>query len=273
MPDGPERAGRLSAVLHVLYLIFNEGYTATAGEQLTAPVLSDEAIRLTRWLQPAAARRPRGHRPARADAADRRPAPGAHEAGRRRWSRWPSRTAARWDRDRIAEGDALISAALPRGEVGPYQLQAAIAAVHDEAASLGDTDWPQILALYDLLVAGRAEPGDGAEPRGGGGRGARPGRGPGRAGRAGIDQRMKDHHRLLAVRAHLLELAGDRAGAAACYRDAARTSDQPAGAAASGQPGGPAPAVNPVAPRRGVGPPHPPSPPHPAPRRGVGRPG
>ncbi len=127
-----------------------------------------------------------------------------------------------WDRGRIAEGDALISAALPRGEVGPYQLQAAIAAVHDEAASLGATDWPQILALYDLLVQVAPNPVTAlnravavAEVRG-------PAAGLDELAGLEADQRMKDHHRLLAVRAHLLELTGDRAGAAACYRDAAR---------------------------------------------------
>ena len=122
-----------------------------AGEQLTAPVLSDEAIRLTRWLS--------------------RLLPGDPEVtgllalmlltdARRAARTRPDGTLvplaeqdrSRWDRDRIAEGVALISAALPRGEVGPYQLQAAIAAVHDEAASIEATDWPQILALYDLLL-------------------------------------------------------------------------------------------------------------------------
>jgi RNA polymerase sigma factor (sigma-70 family) len=221
MPDGPERAGRLSAVLHVLYLVFNEGYAATAGEQLTAPVLSDEAIRLTRWLS--------------------RLLPGDPEVtgllalmlltdARRAARTKPDGTLvplaeqdrARWDRDRIAEGVDLISAALPRGEVGPYQLQAAIAAVHDEAPSIDATDWPQILALYDLLVKVAPNPVTAlnravavAEVRG-------PAAGLAELAALETNQRMKEHHRLLAVRAHLLELSGDQAGAAASYREAAR---------------------------------------------------
>jgi RNA polymerase sigma factor (sigma-70 family) len=221
LPDGSERAGRLSAVLHVLYLIFNEGYAATAGEQLTAPVLSDEAIRLTRWLRRLLPADPEvtgllalmlltdARRPART-----RPDGTLVPLG--------EQDRALWDRDRIAEGDALISAALPGGGVGPYQLQAAIAAVHDQAASLGATDWPQILALYNLLVQVAPNPVTAlnravavAEVRG-------PAAGLDELAALESDQRMKDHHRLLAVRAHLLELTGDRAGAAACYRDAAR---------------------------------------------------
>ncbi len=221
MPDDAERSGRLIAVLHVLYLIFNEGYAATAGEQLTAPALSNEAIRLTRWLS--------------------RLLPGDPEVtgllalmlltdARRAARTKPDGTLvplaeqdrSRWDRDRIAEGIALISAALPRGQVGPYQLQAAIAAVHDEAASMEATDWPQILALYDLLLTVAPNPITAlnravavAEVHG-------PAAGLDELTALDSDQRMKDHHRLLAARAYLLERAGDRDGAAACYRDAAR---------------------------------------------------
>jgi predicted RNA polymerase sigma factor len=134
----------------VLYLAFNEGYTASTGPDLTVPHLSDEAIRLTRWLRwllPADgevagllalmlltdARRPARTRPDGSlvplDEQDR----GA------------------WDRARIAEGVALVTGALSRRDVGPYQVQAAIAAIHDEAADVDTTDWPQILALYDVL--------------------------------------------------------------------------------------------------------------------------
>ena len=125
----------------------------------------------------------------------------------------------------IAEGVALIdrrrSAQAP---LGPYQLQAAIAAVHDEAPSAEDTDWPQILALYELLDQRRTQPDGDAQPRGGGGRWCT---GPA----AGLDAarhprrrraHVADHHRLLAVRAHLLERAGDLDAARAAYRDAAR---------------------------------------------------
>jgi RNA polymerase sigma factor (sigma-70 family) len=135
IPAGPARAERLSAVLHVLYLIFNEGYTATAGDELTAPALSDEAIRLTRWLSRLlpddaevigrlalmlltdarrAARTGPDHELIPLDEQDR----------------------TRWNRQSIAEGVALVSAALSKGLVGEYQLQAAIAAVHDEIGAL-----------------------------------------------------------------------------------------------------------------------------------------
>jgi RNA polymerase sigma factor (sigma-70 family) len=221
MPDGSEREQRLRAVLHVLYLVFNEGYTATAGPDLTAPQLSDEAIRLTRWLSRLLpdddevtgllalmlltdARRPARTLPDGSlvplDEQDR----GA------------------WDRQRIAEGIALISGALPHGRIGPYQLQAAIAAVHDEAAHIDDTDWPQILALYELLEQIAPNPMVTlnravavAKVRG-------PAAGLDLLTTLASDSRMAHHHRLLATRAHLLELAGDDVAAAACYRDAAR---------------------------------------------------
>ena len=123
----------------------------------------------------------------------------------------------------IAEGVALISAALPRGEVGPYQLQAAIAAVHDEAATMAETDWPQILGAVRPAGTARAESVHRAQPRGRRGHGARAAR---RAcevvGRSTADKRMARHHRLLAVRAHLRELAGDTEAAAADYLAAAR---------------------------------------------------
>jgi predicted RNA polymerase sigma factor len=221
MPAGPERAGRLRAVLHVLYLIFNEGYTATGGDELTAPELSGEAIRLTRWLHRLLpgdsevagllalmlltdARRPARTRP------DGSLVPLAEQ------------DRGQWDRGRIAEGVALVTEALPRGEVGPYQLQAAIAAVHDEAESMEATDWPQILALYNLLE--QVSPGPVttlnravavAMVHG-------PAAGLDLLATLESDQRMATHHRLLATRGRLLELAGDRAAAAASYRDAAR---------------------------------------------------
>jgi predicted RNA polymerase sigma factor len=128
----------------------------------------------------------------------------------------------KWDRQRIEEGIALISAALPRGAVGPYQLQAAIAAVHDEAATMADTDWPQILALYELLeltgpnpftTLGRAVAV--AMVRG-------PAAGLAVLAELATDKRMARHHRLLATRAHLEELAGDRRVAAEDYLQAAR---------------------------------------------------
>lgn len=221
MPAGPERAGRLRAVLHVLYLIFNEGYTATSGDELTAPALSGEAIRLTRWL----------HRLLPGDAE----VDGLLALMLLTDARRPARTRpdgslvplaeqdrGQWDTERIAEGVALVTEALPRGEVGPYQLQAAIAAVHDEAGSMDATDWPQILALYNLLE--QVSPGPVttlnravavAMVHG-------PSAGLDVLATLESDQRMATHHRLLATRARLQELAGDRAAAAASYRDAAR---------------------------------------------------
>jgi RNA polymerase sigma factor (sigma-70 family) len=221
LPPGPERTGRLRAVLHVLYLVFSEGYTASVGDRLTIPSLSQEAIRLARWLYRLL--------PADGEVAGLLALMLLTEARR------PARTQpdgslvplaeqdrGQWDQALIAEGTGLITAALPAGPVGPYQLQAAIAALHDEAATMDSTDWPQILALYDLLetiapnpfaslnravaVAMVRGPEAGLELI---------------AGLAG-DKRLARHHRLLATRAHLLELAGDPGAAAASYHEAAR---------------------------------------------------
>ncbi len=220
MPDAAERAQRLSSVLHVLYLVFNEGYTTSSGTALQRTDLSNEAIRLTREV----------HRllPDNGEVASllalmlltdaRRGArTGAHgelipldEQDRRLW-----------DRQAIAEGVALASAALSKGSIGEYQLLAAIAAVHDEAASAAETDWPQIRALYDMLRRVTDSPlvtlnhaiatamVDGPH-----------------AGLALLaplqsDERLRGSHRLDAVRAHLLERAGDRAAAVQLYREAA----------------------------------------------------
>jgi predicted RNA polymerase sigma factor len=220
LPTTEERAQRLRAVLHVLYLIFNEGYTSSAGPDLRRGDLSHEAMRLTRVvhnLQPddtevagllALMLLTDARRLARTTAGGEL-IPLAHQ------------DRALWDKQQIAEGVALISATLPKGSVGPYQLQAAVAAVHDEAARADETDWPQILALYDLLkrmsdnpmvtlnhaVAAAMVHGatKGLELLDG----------------LKADGRLGDHHRLDAVRAHLLERAGDRSGAVRYYRAAA----------------------------------------------------
>lgn len=157
MPTGPERAAALDAVLHVLYLVFTEGYAATAGSNLQRPDLAAEAIRLTRLL----------HRllPDNIEIAGllalmlltdaRRPArtgPGGELIPLAEQDR------TRWDADLITEGVGLITAALPRGLVGPYQLQAAIAAIHDESTDSDATDWPQITALYELLLKSSKSP-------------------------------------------------------------------------------------------------------------------
>jgi RNA polymerase sigma factor (sigma-70 family) len=221
MPPEQERSERLRAVLHVLYLIFNEGYTATAGPDLHRRDLTREAIRLTREV--------------------RRLLPDDGEvAGLLALmlltdARSPARTRAdgalvplaeqdrtRWDRALIDEGVALVTGALSQAPLGPYQLQAAIAAVHAEAERAEDTDWPQILALYDLL--GRLSPNPivtlnhavaVAMVHG-------PQAGLRLLRTLDADERVASHHRLDAVRAHLLEMDGDPAGARSAYRIAAR---------------------------------------------------
>jgi predicted RNA polymerase sigma factor len=123
-----------------------------------------------------------------------------------------------WDREQIAEGVALLSAVLPKGSVGPYQLQAAIAAVHDEAERAEETDWPQILALYELLKRVSDNPMvilnhaiAAAMVHG-------PKKGINLLEELKGDPRIAEHHRLDAVRAHLLEMAGESEAAARCYR-------------------------------------------------------
>lgn len=227
LPTTEERGERLRAVLHVLYLIFNEGYTSSAGPDLHRTDLSQEAIRLTRMVHE---RQPQvtevagllalmiltdARRLARTTA-DGDLVPLAEQ----------DRTL--WNQEQIAEGVALISATLPKGSVGPYQLQAAIAAVHDEAARAEDTDWPQILALYELLKRMSDNPmvrlnhGVAAAMVQG------PARGLDLLEELEADSRVANHHRLHAVRAHLFELAGNHDLAIIHYRAAAsRTNSLP----------------------------------------------
>ena len=221
LPPPAERAERLRVVLQVLYLIFNEGYAASSGPDLQRADLTAEAIRLARELHRLLpddgevagllalllltdARRPARSRP------DGSLVPLAEQ------------DRSRWNADAIAEGVALISATLARAQLGPYQLQAAIAAVHDEAATAADTDWRQILVLYELLAQVAPSPVVTLNHA----VALAMVRGP----RAGLellatldgDARMAGSHRLDAVRAHLLELAGDTAAARERYRAAAR---------------------------------------------------
>jgi RNA polymerase sigma factor (sigma-70 family) len=227
LPGDGERAERLHAVLHVLYLIFNEGYTSTSGPSLQRPDLSNEAIRLTRLL--------------RRLLPDDLEVEGLLALMLLTDARRAARTGAngelipldeqdrsQWDRTLIAEGIALIASARSRGEPGFYQVQAAIAAAHDDAANAGETDWPKILALYGLLrnmsdnpmvalnhaiaaamVHGAAAGLDLLEA-------------------LDADPRIAASHRLDAVRGHLCERMGDRARAIAHYRAAAeRTTSIP----------------------------------------------
>ncbi len=231
MPTDVEREERLSAVLHVLYLIFNEGYTSSAGPALQRRDLSNEAIRLARAVV--------NLLPPGAD--------GAEEASgllalmlltdaRRAARSGPEgeiiplmeQDRSLWDQRAISEGLALVTATLSKGAIGAYQLQAAIAALHDEAGRAEDTDWPQILALYGLLKRMSDNPMvalnhaiatamvQGAP-----------------AGLALLealdaDGGLAGHYRLDAVRAHLLEMAGDHDAAIAHYQAAAaRTTNIP----------------------------------------------
>ena len=221
MPNQSERSERLGAVLHVLYLIFNEGYTSSIGTDLQRSDLAHEAIRLTRAVHSllptdgevagllALMLLTDARRPARTGA-DGELIP------------LPEQDRSLWDQALIAEGVALVTQTLSRGSVGAYQIQAAIAAVHDEAARADDTDWPQILALYSLLKRMSDNPMVAlnhaiAEAMVHG-----PARGlellaslDGAGGLAG-------HHRLDAVRAHLLEMKGDHEAAIGHYQAAAR---------------------------------------------------
>ncbi|MFF2507213.1 RNA polymerase sigma factor [Streptomyces sp. NPDC058067] len=211
---------RLPAVLQVLYLIFNEGYTASSGPRLQRADLAREAIRLTRAV--------RALLPDDSEVAgllalmlltDARRAARTDAAGE--LVRLDEQDRSLWDRQAITEGVALVATALPRGPVGPYQLQAAIAALHDEAPRAEDTDWPQILALYDLLV--RVVPEGDAMAALGRAVAVAMVHGP-EAGLAETDkltEALGGHHRLAAVRGHLLELAGDRDAARAAYQAAA----------------------------------------------------
>ena len=221
LPAPEQRRQRLDVVMQVLYLIFNEGYTASSGTTLQRVELAAEAIRLTRML--------------------REKLPSEPEVGgllalmllthaRRRARTGPTgdliplaeQDRSRWDRELISEGVALLEDVLPRRRPGPYQLQAAIAAVHAEAERFEDTDWAQIVALYDVLVRMSADP----VVRLNSAVAVAMHRGPA----AGLelldslatDPKLAGHHRLAAVRAHLLEQSGSLDTARQAYLAAAK---------------------------------------------------
>jgi RNA polymerase sigma factor (sigma-70 family) len=221
LPEGTERDERLQVVLHVLYLIFNEGYTASSGSELHRADLAREAIRLARMV----------HAQLREDGE----VTGLLALMLLTHARREARTTAagdlvpldeqdrsRWDRGLIDEGTMLVKASLAGPALGPYQLQAAIAATHADAATAAATNWPQVHALY--LILARIAPNPMvtlnraialAETDG-------PHAGLALLSTLDGDQRLAGHHRLLSVRAHLLEKTGDAAGAYEHYRRAAR---------------------------------------------------
>jgi RNA polymerase sigma factor (sigma-70 family) len=218
LPSPETRAERLRSVLHVLYLLFNEGYASSSGPDLARTDLSGEAIRLARGVHAALPHDPEvtgllalmlltdARRPARTGA-DGELVPLAEQ------------DRARWDRALIAEGVALITEAMRRGQMGEYQVQAAIAAVHDQAPRHADTEWAEILALYGLLERMTGNPMVTLNRA----VAAAMAHGP-QAGLAmldGLGDRLGDHHRLHSVRAHLLELAGDTTTAVIEFRAAA----------------------------------------------------
>ncbi|WP_437629709.1 RNA polymerase sigma factor [Sorangium sp. So ce854] len=227
MPTPEERAQRLGAVLHVLYLIFNEGYTTSSGPELHRTDLSIEAIRLTRAV--------RALLPDDGEVAgllalmlltDARRAARTGPAGELIPLHEQDRSL--WDQRAIAEGVALVTASLSRGSIGAYQLQAAIAAVHDEAARAEDTDWPQILALYGVLMRMSDNPMVALSHAVATAMVHGPRAGLDLLEKLDEDPRLTDHYRLDAVRAHLLERAGDHEAAIAHYRRAAaRTTNIP----------------------------------------------
>jgi RNA polymerase sigma factor (sigma-70 family) len=219
-PDGEEWPSRLRSVLHVLYLVFNEGYTATGGPSLHRAGLSAEAIRLAGEL--------------------RRALPGEGEVSALLAlmlltdARRPARTGpdgelvplaeqdrTRWDRRLIAEGTALLDGTMNGARPGEYRLQAAIAALHDRAGRPEDTDWPQIAALYDLLERLTANPVVTLNKAVALAMTEGPAAGLRLLATLDGDGRLAGHHRLHAVRAHLLDMAGEVAAALAEYREAA----------------------------------------------------
>jgi RNA polymerase sigma factor (sigma-70 family) len=220
MPTAREQADRLGSVLHVLYLIFNEGYASSIGLSLQRSDLANEAIRLTRAVHSLLP--------------EEREVAGLLALMLLTDARRPARTGpdgeliplaqqdrTLWDRLAISEGTALISGTLSRGSIGSYQLQAAIASVYDEAKRHEDTDWPQILALYGLLKRISDNPMVTLNHAVATAMVHGPGTGLQLLATLDADERLAGHYRLAAVRAHLYEMAGDYTVAISQYRAAA----------------------------------------------------
>jgi predicted RNA polymerase sigma factor len=220
MPAEGERRERLRAVLQVLYLIFNEGYATSTGPQLQRAELAREAIRLTRAVQELLP--------------DDGEVAGLLALMLLTDARRPARTGpdgeliplveqdrSAWDGAAIAEGVALVTRTLANGSIGPYQLQAAIAAVHDEAERAEDTDWPQILALYGLLEATTDNPMVRLNHAIATAMVHGPPLGLKLLDALDVDGQLAGHHRLASVRAHLLEMDGKGEAAIEHYRAAA----------------------------------------------------
>jgi predicted RNA polymerase sigma factor len=225
LPGKDEQEIRLRTVLHVLYLIFNEGYAGSSGDRLARVELSDEAIRLTRMV----------HRllPDQGEVTGllalmllldaRRP---ARTNAQGELVPLPEQDRTRWDRNLIAEGIALLDAAIGERAVGEYQLQAAIAAVHDEARRAEDTDWPRILGLYGLLEQMTGSPVVRLNRAVAAAMVDGPAAGLELLG--AVEDRLAGHYRIDAVRAHLLEMGGETDAAIVHYRSAAsRTTNLP----------------------------------------------
>ncbi len=225
MPDPAELPERLRSVLHVLYLIFNEGYASSIGSELQRTELSAEAIRLTRAVH--------------ALLSDHGEVAGLLALMLLTDARRPARTGpdgdlvpldeqdrTLWDGRLIAEGVQLINDTIGKGAIGQYQLQAAIAALHDRAVRAADTDWPQILALYSLLERMSGNPMIALNTAVAEAMVHGPAAGLSLVD--GLEDRLAGHYRLDAVRAHLYEMAGDTDAAIKHYRAAAaRTASTP----------------------------------------------
>ncbi len=220
LPTGDAQQGRLQAVLHVIYLIFNEGYTASEGKQLQRADLAAEAIRLARLVY--------AKLPSNGECigllallllTDARRA--ARSGPENEAIPLDKQDRGLWDREQIAEGAELVSDALRRGAVGPYQLQAAIAAVHDEADSARETDWAQILALYSVLQKITDNPMVALNRAVAAAMVHGPEEGLRLIAELDATGRLRCHYRLHAVRGHLMEMAGDISGAIQNYQAAA----------------------------------------------------